>query len=977
MIGQNSSASQIFEFLIGIHMLLQRSSALVAITALEFSSDGSILFVGSGSHVYIYNTTSGVLLLTIEALKGGTIHGIQINRDGYAVVYGQKQLAVYRNVPLSLNQVDLTCSFVLHRNFNAFSDWIHDVQFLNDASRLAIGFAHNFIQVWDIKTSELMHELHCSVKCILYSLAFYGETLEQLIVASGTVFQQVLLWDATGNGTPTQRLEGHDGVLFHLEWSKQGHELISVSDDRTIQLWTQESVENTKDKILSTAFSSAFRSYGHTSRIWNAKFCSKGIVTSSEDATCKVWNKNGECIATIKGHSTRHVWSIAVHPTYDILATGGGDAAVKLWNLDQQIQTPSQLLELSPPGASAPTIRSIRIMPDGQTAIVLSDQGNVWRIYLHHSKPEWTAISSSLEPIPYCTLDFPTERPELLFLADSRGHVYLMDAKTGDIQYTWRPHTARIMMVDCREYCSDAVVYTSGIDGLLCKWQMIQGEMQLVDAYQCPTKYTVTSFLKLDDYLICGDGRGNLMVFQHRSNESPAMPLIVCRHVHGRDQVTKIATKDGMLYSSGIDGSLCTLVFDTRTLRVVDRQSISGISSIQTFWWDEITSDLYVLGHHGPNALVYNHTKEYLVLSKHCASRKRPLSLWTSERNKTSCTMEYIFIFSPPIVKGQPKCSSKASIWIHRYNNTLPIDLSTDVFHARFHDRLVSCSAWLDDQILVTGSEDNKVQIHEWDNSNQLPRRLQSSLMHTAGIRSLCTLENYVVTTGGKQTICFWKWNGSRRHLDHLHTYTVQDSTQDQRIAASVLLPHCRIVAGDSEGTLRLLDVDEGGIQLTAELNIRSKPVLCMARMSQDLVITGYSDGWIELYRITKEEILPVASYKAHALGVNCISESSGRIVSGGDDQALCIATYDRNGLGEMKIYPQALGSAVQCVAIQQDWVLACGYDQRLNVWRLDGIALSWETGQVVQVGDVASLSISRTQIALGGIGLQMVNLYM
>ncbi|KAI9905523.1 hypothetical protein PsorP6_014351 [Peronosclerospora sorghi] len=38
--------------------------------------------------------------------------------------------------------------------------------------------------------------------------------------------------------SPVQRLHAHNGVLFKLAWSSDAISLVSVSDDRTVQLWS-------------------------------------------------------------------------------------------------------------------------------------------------------------------------------------------------------------------------------------------------------------------------------------------------------------------------------------------------------------------------------------------------------------------------------------------------------------------------------------------------------------------------------------------------------------------------------------------------------------------------------------------------------------------------------------------------------------------------------------------------------------------
>ncbi|RUS31132.1 hypothetical protein BC938DRAFT_478404 [Jimgerdemannia flammicorona] len=76
-----------------------------------------------------------------------------------------------------------------------------------------------------------------------YSARFHGRTRSNLVLASGTVFNQVLIWDATspnehdGESVVRRRLIGHEGVIFGIRFNEEGKMIASVSDDRTIRVW--------------------------------------------------------------------------------------------------------------------------------------------------------------------------------------------------------------------------------------------------------------------------------------------------------------------------------------------------------------------------------------------------------------------------------------------------------------------------------------------------------------------------------------------------------------------------------------------------------------------------------------------------------------------------------------------------------------------------------------------------------------------
>ena len=52
--------------------------------------------------------------------------------------------------------------------------------------------------------------------------------------------------------------------------------------------------------------------YGHTARVWEARFLPGCIVSVGEDATCRVWNYEGQAMNVFTGHKGKSIWSMAV-----------------------------------------------------------------------------------------------------------------------------------------------------------------------------------------------------------------------------------------------------------------------------------------------------------------------------------------------------------------------------------------------------------------------------------------------------------------------------------------------------------------------------------------------------------------------------------------------------------------------------------------------------------------------------------------
>lgn len=125
------------------------------------------------------------------------------------------------------------CTFKVERHM-ALRDWVHDVAIvratLNVSSDdnedvqerlICIAFAHNFAEAYrlhddDDDDSKPMHSIQCSVRCILYAARFHGAATDDLLLASGTVFNEVLLWrvfgerDDRGDAHVLKKFVGHE-----------------------------------------------------------------------------------------------------------------------------------------------------------------------------------------------------------------------------------------------------------------------------------------------------------------------------------------------------------------------------------------------------------------------------------------------------------------------------------------------------------------------------------------------------------------------------------------------------------------------------------------------------------------------------------------------------------------------------------------------------------------------------------------------
>jgi WD40 repeat protein len=235
------------------------------------------------------------------------IHSIKISNFIYLI--GQKQLTI------------LDFDFHLIKNLQC-RDWIQDILTVSD--KMYILFSHNSVDELDLDFN-LKRTIACENKSLLYSgQLFYDGKLK---IVSGTIYNEALIWDLKGK--VSQRLIGHEGVLFRCRFDVTGNRLVTCSDDRTVRIWDLAF----EPYHGHTNIEASVILHGHTGRVWDAAFVGNYIVSVSEDASCRVWDLTGNCIAVWEGHGSKSVWCFDSNLKY--VVTGGGDGGVRLWNLEQ------------------------------------------------------------------------------------------------------------------------------------------------------------------------------------------------------------------------------------------------------------------------------------------------------------------------------------------------------------------------------------------------------------------------------------------------------------------------------------------------------------------------------------------------------------------------------------------------------------------------------------------------------------------
>jgi WD repeat-containing protein 6 len=362
--------------------------------------ESRILLAGQGPSVYLIEEQTGKRISCFRIFQSQAVHGITSLQESdsqydssFVLLWGGPLFQVAKLSHMksgATTEEDHEILFVPIGPVRSAGDWILDAAFTPFEAELdritlraALITAHNALVHVKISLASNVHhypfipltslQVPSELKSILYSAHVTWLSQDHVLIASGTVFGEVIVWSCYFRDGAVQSVEkettrthyvltGHEGSVFGVHIfqdhfmpgrSKPFRVLASCSDDRTIRVWDISDLEqavkvSTRNEIRSGSKTrpTGFReteeiidnvdhhlplamAWGHVSRIWDVKFLASFnvketsklvLVSRGEDATLQLWDlvldrKNPEATAsllhieTFSNHSGKNIWS--------------------------------------------------------------------------------------------------------------------------------------------------------------------------------------------------------------------------------------------------------------------------------------------------------------------------------------------------------------------------------------------------------------------------------------------------------------------------------------------------------------------------------------------------------------------------------------------------------------------------------------------------------------------------------------------
>ena len=255
---------------------------------------------------------------------------------------------------------------------------VHSIAFHPNGRWLASATESGTTSIWNVSTGRQEHALPGDKYESISKIAFSANG-KLLASAGGGVNLQglqygfVRLWDATTFKEIVTLRAGKSALS--MVFSRDSSLLLSGDEDGRVRIWD---VATRKENHIINAYA---RSVGEMAVSPDDKLLAlRGIdVEGAEFSTVSLWDlAKGKKISTLERHNDTQVTSLAFSPDGKLLASGGADDRVRLWNTG--------------------TAKEITTIKADGSAIVFSHDGKLLALDQGYSVKVWQVPSS--KPVP-------------------------------------------------------------------------------------------------------------------------------------------------------------------------------------------------------------------------------------------------------------------------------------------------------------------------------------------------------------------------------------------------------------------------------------------------------------------------------------------------------------------------------------------------------------------------------------------------
>jgi WD40 repeat protein len=323
-------------------------AGVVPVRGVAISPDKSTVAASRGNQIHIYDAGTGTYVRSLkdpqlvgpdkkpyDAAHLALIESMAYSPDGKYLATG-----AFREVFLWDAQTGQ-----IRQRITNFADRVTALAFSPDGKLLATGGGpateDGELRVYEVPTGKMVFDAKMTEPKNAHSDTVFGVCFspDGTKLASASADKFVKTWEVP-SGKFIKAFEGHTQHVLDVSWRGDGKNLASAGADNVVKVWDFD-----KGEQLRTI-------NAHTKQVTRLQFVGKtaNFVTCSGDQSVKMWNSdNGGNQRNFTGN-TDFLYALGVSLDGKVVATGGEEGVVRLYNGD----TGALIKALLPPGVPMP-----------------------------------------------------------------------------------------------------------------------------------------------------------------------------------------------------------------------------------------------------------------------------------------------------------------------------------------------------------------------------------------------------------------------------------------------------------------------------------------------------------------------------------------------------------------------------------------------------------------------------------------------